>query len=219
MIARQVAVDFVRENVPGLEGLLDETLLAYYEKTFAGNRLFDYGETGQAQPVHYLTAPLKGMLAVVVVLCGLACAMLWQEDLRRGTFAWMGDGQRSLAELAFQLVALVHVGAAALLALWLSGMASAREAAVMGAFVVAVACSCAALRRACGSVRLMGTLLPVLVVAMLVVCPVFFDLTALRTVQQLFLPTHYLAQDGWTLLAIAAGALGVYGLLGAAKRT
>ena len=220
LISRQVALDFVRENVPGLNEVSDEALLRYIEKTFAGNRLFDYGEAGQAQPVHYLTAPLRGLLAAVVVLCGLASAMYWQEDLRRGTFGWLSSGKRSLAELGCQLVALMHVGAVAVLALVLSGTAASpgRELAAMAMLVLCVAAVCAALRRLCGSMRLLAVLLPPVLAAVLVVCPVFFDLGALRALQQLLPVTHYLTGNLGALALYTAAALGVYGLLGLTKR-
>ncbi len=220
LLSRQVAINYVRENIPGLDSLSDEALLQYIENTFRGSRLFDYGEAGQAQQVHYLTAPLRGMLAVVVVLCGLASGMYWQEDLRRGTFGWLSPRRQSLAELGCQLVALVNVGAVAVIALLLSGTANAlgREALAMGLLVLCVASLSAALRRLCGSIRVLSVLLPLLVVTLLVVCPVFFDLSALRGVQRLLPVTHYLAGDYGALMVYTAAALGVYGLLGWAKR-
>lgn len=220
LISRQVAIDFVRKNVPGLAEVSDETLLEYIEKTFAGSRLFDYGEAGQAQPVHYLTAPLRGLLAVAVALCGMASAMYWQEDLRRGTFGWLSGVKRSLAELGCQLVALANVGAAALVALALSGTAAApgREALNMAMLVLCVASGSAALRRLCGSTALLAVLLPPAVVILLVVCPVFFDLGALRPLQQLLPVTHYLNGELGGLAFCTAAYLGLYGLLGPAKR-
>lgn len=219
-ISRQVAIDFVRQNVPGLAEVSDQSLLEYVDKTFAGNRLFDYGQAGQAQQVHYLTAPLKGLLAVVVVLCGLASAMYWQEDLRRGTFGWLSGGKQGLAELGCQVVALINVGAVAVLALVLSGTAASpgREALAMGMLVVCVAATSAALRRLCGSTRALAVLLPPVVVITLVICPVFFDLAALRTVQKLLPVTHYLTGDLGGLAVYTAASLGVYGLLGLLKR-
>ena len=218
-VSRQVAINFVRENIPGLDGLTDEVLLQYIDKTFAGNRLFDYGEAGQVQQVHYLTAPLRGLLAVVVVLCGMASAMYWQEDLRRGTFGWLSGFRQSLAELGCQVVALLNVGIAAVLALVLSGTVTAfgQEALTMGAFVLCVAAMSAALRRLCGSIRTLAVLLPLLVVTMLVVCPVFFDLAQIRTLQKLLPVTHYLEGDLGGLGIYTAVSLAVYGLLGALR--
>lgn len=229
LYAKLVAIDFVRENVPGLAHLSDGQLVEYYENTFGGSQLFAYDETDPASAnagsTHYLTAPVRGMLAVVIVLCGMAAGMYWQEDLRRGTFGWLGRTGKSLAELGCQLVALVNVSAAVLLALWLSGMTAqpARELAVLGLYSLCVAAFCAAVRRLCGSLRVLGTLLPLLVVMMLVVCPVFFDLGALRRVQYLLLPTYYLngIYDSGYLLGMAAygaGSLAVYWLLGLLKR-
>ena len=56
------------------------------------------------------------------------------------------------------------------------------------------------------------------VVITLVICPVFFDLAALRTVQKLLPVTHYLTGNLGGLAVYTAASLGVYGLLGLMKR-
>lgn len=229
LYARLIATDFVREQVPGLDGVSDGQLLEYYENTFQGTELFAYDETdpasANAQSAHYLTAPVRGLLAVVVVLCGMASAMYFQEDLRRGTFGWLGRGGKSLAELGCQLVALVNVALVVLIALCVSGMTASlwRELAALGLYVLCVAAFCAMLRRLCGSVRVLGTLLPLLVVLMLVICPVFFDLGALRSVQYLLPPTYYLngIYDGMYLLGLCiytAFSLAAFWLVGLLRR-
>lgn len=229
LYARLVAIDFVRENVPGLSHLTDEELLVYYENTFEGGSLFAYDETdpasANAQSTHYLTAPVRGLLAVVIVLCGMAAGMYWQEDLRRSTFGWLGRTGKTLAELGCQLVAVVNVSVVVFAALCFAGMTASlgRELAALGLYGLCVAAFCAALRRLCGSLRILGTMLPLLVVMMLVICPVFFDLGALRGVQYLLPPTYYLNgvyDSGYLLglLAYATGCLAVYGLLGLLRR-
>ena len=229
LYAKMIATDFVRENIPGLSHVSDGTLAQYYENTFDGTELFVYDETdpasANAQNTHYLTAPVRGLLAVVIVLCGMASGMYWQEDLRRGTFGWLSGRGKCFAELGCQMVALVNVAAVVLVALYFAGMTASlgAELAAMGLYVLCVAAFCAALRRLCASLRVLGTLLPLLVVMMLVICPVFFDLGPLRGVQYLLPPTYYLngVFDKSYLLGLAAygaGSLGVYFLLGAIRR-
>lgn len=198
LCARVVYMDYIRENIPGLDHLSREELLAYFENTFAAGELFVFDETdaamANAQATHYLTAPVRGLLAVVIALCGLATAMYCMEDRRHGTFGWLSRPRQDLAELGCQLVSLVQVSLVALLALILSGLAAGlgRELLVLVLYCLCTASFSALLRRICGDLRVLGTLLPLLVVAMLVICPVFFDLGQLRTAQYLLPPTYYI---------------------------
>jgi hypothetical protein len=48
------------------------------------------------------------------------------------------------------------------------------------------------LRRYCRSMRVLATLIPLLVVAMLAICPVFLDIAPLHMLQRLFPPTYYI---------------------------
>lgn len=198
LCARVVYLDYIRQNVPGLEHLSQEQLLEYYENTFVSGDLFAFDETdaamANAQTTHYLTAPIRGLLAVVIALCGLATSMYYMEDQRRGTFGWLSQPRQALAELGCQIVSLMQVSVMALLALILSGLAAGlgRELLVLVLYCLCIASFSALLRRICGNLRVLGTLLPLLVVVMLVVCPVFFDLGQLRTAQYLLPPTYYI---------------------------
>ena len=198
LCARVVYLDYIRQNVPGLEHLSQEQLLEYYENTFVSGDLFAFDETNaamaNAQTTHYLTAPIRGLLAVVIALCGLATSMYYMEDQRQGTFGWLSQPRQALAELGCQIVSLVQVSVMALLALILSGLAAGlgRELLVLVLYCLCIASFSALLRRICGNLRVLGTLLPLLVVVMLVVCPVFFDLGQLRTAQYLLPPTYYI---------------------------
>ena len=198
LCARVVYLDYIRQNVPGLEHLSQEQLLEYYENTFVSGDLFAFDETdaamANAQTTHYLTAPIRGLLAVVIALCGLATSMYYMEDQRRGPFGWLSQPRQALAELGCQIVSLVQVSVMALLALILSGLAAGlgRELLVLVLYCLCIASFSALLRRICGNLRVLGTLLPLLVVVMLVVCPVFFDLGQLRTAQYLLPPTYYI---------------------------
>ena len=198
LCARVVYLDYIRQNVPGLEHLSQEQLLEYYENTFVSGDLFAFDESdaamANAQTTHYLTAPIRGLLAVVIALCGLATSMYYMEDQRQGTFGWLSQPRQALAELGCQIVSLVQVSVMALLALILSGLAAGlgRELLVLVLYCLCIASFSALLRRICGNLRVLGTLLPLLVVVMLVVCPVFFDLGQLRTAQYLLPPTYYI---------------------------
>ena len=227
-LSQRLYISYVRENVPELAVLCDEALMEYYNTHEIANDLFAFDETNASmvsvQSVHYLTAPVRGLLAVVIVLCGMATAMYYMQDTQRGTFSWVSTRALPAVELGCQLVSLVNVTAVVLLALALAGqfMGFGKELGVAALFCVCCACFCLLLRRLCGTVKVLGTLLPLLVVVMLVVCPVFFDFGVLRSFQYLLPPTYfvnamYSAKYLWYMAGYSGICLGLYGLLGLAK--
>ncbi len=218
----------VRLHVPEMAEMSDDEVLEYYYKTDLGNgELFEFvqedisGIKEQSQDVHYLMTPIRGLLGVIVLLCGLATAMYYMVDSKKGTFAWMPETRRPLAELGCQAVSVLNVSVVALLSLTLIGTATVwwRELLVTLLYVLAVSMFCMVLRRLCGSLSLLGTILPLMIVVTLLVCPVFFDLSQLRALQYVFPPSYYINavyNDMWLLMMpvyiVVCG--GVYLLLG-----
>ena len=227
-LSQRLYISFVRENVPELAVLSDEELMEYYNTHEITNDLFAFDETDAAmasvQTVHYLTAPVRGLLAVVIVLCGMATAMYYIEDSRRGTFSWVSTRMLPAVELGCQLVSLINVTAVVLAALALAGQTVGFLRELSNAVLYSLCCAAFSmlLRRLSGSARILGTLLPLLVVVMLVVCPVFFDLGSLRSFQYLLPPTYFInaAYNAKYLLYMAGYTgicFGLYSLLGLAK--
>lgn len=227
-LSQQIYISYIREHVPEFDGLSQAELMEYYHKQEMTDQLFAFNESDAAlenvQTVHYLTAPVRGLLAVVIALCGMATAMYYLQDTRRGTFAWVSTGRLPAVELGCQLVSLVNVAAVVLLALALSGQAGSFLPELLTALLYCPCCAAFSmlLRRLCGSVRMLATLLPLLVVLMLVLCPVFFDLGDLRSFQYLLPPTYFIqgTYNAKYLLYMAGYTgicLGLYSLLGLVK--
>lgn len=225
--SRAYYLDYLRQNVPEVKDATDEELLRYYDDFASEAKFFEFayldGEIREedAQSASYLLSPVRGLLAVVIVLGGLAAAMYYIQDEKLGTFSLVAQNRKAPVEFGCQMIAVVNVSAVALIALAFSGLTVSlgRELVLFLLYTVSTALFCMTVRRICGSVGALGTLLPLLVVVMLVVCPVFFDLGALRTVQYLFPPTYYIhaAHSDYYLslqVVYTAVLLGVYVLLG-----
>ena len=227
-LSRQLYLDFVRENVPELSALSDDALMEFYLTRNITNSLFAFDETdpamAHAQDAHYLTAPLRGLLAVVIALCGLATAMYYTQDSRRGTFSWVSTRKRPAVELGCQLVSLVNITAVAVLSLMLSGQSTTLLRELSTALLYCLCCAAFSmlLRRLCTTVGILAAFLPLLVTLMLVLCPVFFDFSSLRSLQYLLPPTYFINAIYNTkyllyMLGYTGICLGLYGLLGLAK--
>ncbi len=214
--AKPIYLDFIRRRVPGLDHVSQEQLLEYYDNTKADGELFAFDEASAAmaaaQEVHYLTAPVRGLLALVILLGGLSTALMFTADLKKGTFSWVSRDKMWLVEWGCQWVTLLNLSAAVWLALALGGL-SADPLAELFTMVLAGAATsgfCMLLRR-----LLRGWLpvaIPVILVVSLVICPVFFDLTELTLLSRLLPPTYYIqgVYSGlWLLLAAAYACAGV----------
>lgn len=194
-LARSFYVDYVRKTFPDLAHLSDDELLAYYDGVDMTDNLFAYDEDTIAatQDVNYLTAPIRGLLAVIVVLGSMATAMYFIRDMKNGTFQWLPQRLAPLPELGCQLVSAWNICFVALLTLILCRLAKNLLLELLILLLYGLCCGAFAmlLRRLLPSIPAIGTLIPLLIVAMLIICPVFFDLGKLRLVQLLFPPTYY----------------------------
>lgn len=196
-VGEALYIQYLRARVPALDGVSQEVLMDYYRQVNLNGQLFTFSSQGQvttSREASYLTAPVRGLLAVVVVLAGLAGTMYHQQDRIAGTFDRVPEKRGFLLEMGCQLLILVNVLAVAEAALALTGETRGfwLEA---GAFMVFLFC-CLGFSILLGTLlshrNAMAVALPVTAVAMLAVCPVFFDLGFLRRVQFLFPPTYFL---------------------------
>lgn len=197
--SRTLYLTYLRENAPELQHISDEQLLQYYDHAGFDTELFLItdieGNPAQTETEeeNYLLTPLRGMLAVLVTLAGLATAMYYLHDEQLGTFTLVRQQVKPLVELGCQMISGVNVLAVVMLSLWLSHqtMEWGREVVTALLYLPCVAAFAMLVRRLSGGMRALSMAIPVLVVAMLAVCPVFFDLGALRQVQLLFPPTYF----------------------------
>ena len=193
---REIYLQFIRERFPELDRVSDGELLQDFDSYQMDGQLFTYETlTGQKAPdTHYLLSPVRGILGVMGVLCGMAAAMYHQKDRQRGMFVWMSPWQCPLAELAGQTVAVGNVMLVALVTLALTGLQGPvfTELAVLVLYTLCTAVFSMLLGSVLGSVGALGVTLPLLSVTMLLVCPVFLDLAKLRLLQFLLPPTYYI---------------------------
>ena len=192
-VGEALYLQYLRAKVPALDGVSQDEFLEYFRQVNLNGQLFAFDSQGQEateQEASYLTAPVRGLLAVVVVLSGLAGVMYHQQDKAAGTFARVPENRGFLLEMGCHLLILTNAEAALILtgdtrSFWPES----------GAFVVFLFC-CLGFSMLLSTLlshrNAMAVALPVIAVAMLAVCPIFFDLGFLRRFQLLFPPTYFL---------------------------
>lgn len=195
-LAQRYYLKYTREEFPALNALTDEELMTYYNHIEMSDTLFVYENVTQQEvtQVHYLVAPIRGLLAVVIVLCGLATALYYIKDTGHGTFDWIPERLRPIPEFSCQVVSVLNICIVALLALVLTGLSGnlLLEIPTLLLYTLCVASFCMLLRSLFRKIKLLGALIPPLIVGMLILCPVFFDLYSMRAMQFLLPPTYYI---------------------------
>lgn len=141
---------------------------------------------------NYLTAPLRGFLSLLVLLCTLAAAMYFLEDEKNGKYDWLSLTHRTAPALALCLSSATLCSAAVFAALFVSGISAGFAAELVNIFMLAVSSSgfalifCLIFR----TPEKLGACLPGILVAGTVLSPIFFNLKILKPLRLLF-PTHY----------------------------
>ena len=161
-LAKDLYVDYVRTNLSELDNLTDDKLIEYYDSILSEVNLFEFGYTSSSdysQP-HYLVAPVRGLLSVLVVLCGMASAMFFIQDEKRGTFSWVPQSRKIYIEFICQAIAVANVAIVMFIALEISGLTVSftRELAVLALYIIAVALFGMILRRLFNRLRILGAL-------------------------------------------------------------
>lgn len=186
---------FVREELPGGADIPAERLretYAYYD--YEGG-VIEFGYLDLTNGVYaqssYLISPLRGLLMVLALFCGLAATMYHKSDEKKQVFSPLSVEKRLLVffgnNLAAVSVAAVFVTAALLLAgLYTDPL---HETVMMVLFVLMATGFCTLLGTLCPSNTVLGALLPTVLVASIVLCPVFFNVRAVWA--QLLLPGYY----------------------------
>lgn len=141
---------------------------------------------------NYLTAPIRGLLCLMVVLCTAAAAMYYLQDKTENKYAWLPPRKRLLPAFASCLSAAVLSATAVFIALQVSGISVGfgRELLAMLLFVLSSTAFCLVLCTLFRSPGNLGATLPGIIIAMLVLSPVFFSGKGMQLVRVL-LPTHY----------------------------
>ena len=120
---------FVQENL--FQGdISEQEMRQAYEVSRVEGDLFQMsfldGTGRKTEQTDYLVTPLRGLLSLTVLLCGLAGAMYYRQDEASGMFSWMPGGRSLLFAYGYHLSATMDASAAVLVALLFSGCFTSR---------------------------------------------------------------------------------------------
>lgn len=219
--ARELFADYIQTNISGPDGIPEASIYSHYDAVVQGGDMFEYAYPFDvAMPENarnYLLSPLRGLFGILILVSGLITAMYYMEDRNRGLFSWIPFRYHSAVELGYQAVSVGNVALFSWIALTAVGLTTGFFTELIITFLYILCCAsfCRMLRVWCGNVAVMGALLPICVVCMLLLCPVFLDFGALCDLSYLFPPTYYIncafrTPDIWNMLIYTLGCTGLY---------
>lgn len=168
----------------------------------------------EAENANYVTAPVRGMLALMIVLIGMAASMYLIQDDMAGTYVWLPAKAKLPFSYGWHFIAVVDMAVIVLIALAASGLFTTWEREIPLMIIYCAACTgfCNVVRMLCGKMERLGVAIPIIMLLMLVLCPLFLNVRRLRVIQYLLPPFYYLHgvnNSDFTVL-LAVYSVGIY---------
>ena len=188
----------VRERLPSLSHLSDDELISYYESTWAEGDIFEFGygsrSTQRIEKVNYLTAPIRGLLYVLIVMGGLAAALFFQKDEESGFVYRIPKKERFGFEYICHFLPVFFMSAAAVISLCFSelGVEPVKELIIALIYSLACAPMCMLIRRIFRRPQWLAVVSPLFIILLLAICPVFINTNSARPIQILLAPYYAL---------------------------
>ena len=208
------------------EGLASNKLVEYVTTATRDGELVI--EEKKHDAISVLTKPIRGTVAIFVLLTGLAGLVFWYQDDAEGRFRVMARERRPLISFASILLPTAMSGIVGLVCLGISGLwtSTGRELIAMFLYVLLVAGMCNIMRFLIPTVHAVCAMIPILVLISYLCCPIMLDIAltfpAIRYVRAVLAPQYYLRifEGGRVIVLAAATAvlLGISALLSVAER-
>lgn len=202
--ADDILVDFIKnsDNIDFSEE--DESLLEQLKESYnISSELFAFEyidgqenvflESGQTS---FLMLPLRGLIYTLILLSSMSGAIILYNDKERGMFQSIAMYRRGFINYIYVFIPAFISGVVGYIGIWLAGVFTdiSRELIVMVLYIFLVAGICNFLRRICRKQSWFVSLIPVFIMANVIICPVFADISGIlpgAKYIQSFLPVYY----------------------------
>ncbi|SHJ27721.1 ABC transporter permease [Pseudobutyrivibrio xylanivorans] len=209
-VAKQLLINYVRSSFS--QGQLSADELAKLEKSFdaygLSGSLFkaSYMDSSEMNDTPVILMPLRGILAMWLMLCGIATSMYYLEDQENGLFIWWHTKIRFFRDLGYYAVAFFAPSIITVISLIYSGSFTtlAKELPALVLYALSTIFFSMALRLIGPGKKFLGMLTPVLIILSTLLSPVFVDLKQLRQIQKCCPAFHYLSSihDSYYLVTL-----------------
>ncbi|NEX02394.1 MULTISPECIES: ABC transporter permease [Pseudobutyrivibrio] len=200
LVAREIGIKYTAEAVYNNEPTDAELshIIDTYDTYGINGNLFEMGYVDQPKSndtdVSYLMMPLRGILALWLLLCGVAASMYYIEDDKNSLFIWWKTKFPLVRDFLYYLVIILIPSIMVLIGLAYGGVFTnpLREVVALLAYDFAVICLASVLRLLIRGIKGLGIITPILIMSSAILAPVFIDLKEGRYLQKFFPTFHYL---------------------------
>ncbi|MBE6714966.1 MAG: ABC transporter permease [Ruminococcaceae bacterium] len=196
-IAYYMYEDALQTLLPDVS-LTDEELREAYDGNFMESDLIKFTFVNDKETdineANYLLSPLRGLLSVIILLCGMAATMYYLADEKNGTFSFVSPHRRIYIFFGTNLCATSLAAAVVSAALIFSGLYTSfvYEGLVMLFYIFGVSAFCTVLGILASNLSVFAIMLPVVLVISMLMTPVFFNFSGYPALQNLLPTFHYL---------------------------
>ena len=185
---------YSKEKHGDLEGL-DDFKKTVYDKAPA-NSIFSYSylDDKKVEETNYLLMPVRGLLAILLLITSFAASIFYMEDTDNGLFVYWHSKFKNLRALGYYFVVMMNSAVLVLLAVVLAGINVGIATEIVNIFLYCLALILFSMifRMIFNSTKTIGVLMPLVVIMSIVLSHVFVDLSGLRAVQRLVPSFYYL---------------------------
>lgn len=188
-------VDYVKEHM-GEEVMTEEELREIYDGIMWKGSLLQPESNGieLEEEDNYVMAPVRGLLSIWMVIAGMAALLYHKTDENNGVYDRISRRKRLTYSFALQAVVLVNASLIYLITCKILNVFvnPGREILSLFLFAAYVAVFCNLLGLLINKVEGIGIMIPILVLAMIALCPIFINLRKFWLLQSLLPPYLYL---------------------------
>ena len=165
-----------------------------YQRYSSEIKLFNTQDIKSTSQEDFFKTPLRGILAIWLILCGIAASLFWMEDKEKGTFVWAPPSLQALIGLALHTVVILNALIVMIFALVLCKIFASPSKELFSLFLFAIdsILFCNLVQILCKKTTILAALSPAIIIAMLALCPIFVNLKNLHFIQYLLPPFYYL---------------------------
>lgn len=191
--------------------LTDHTTSIYDNYNINGN-LFELGYVDgtagtKSTADSYLLMPLRGILSLWLLLCGIAASMYYLEDEKNGLFIWWKTKTPMLRDFGYYVINILIPSAVVLIGLKFGGVFTNfwSEILALALYDVLLILLSIVFREIIKSIQGLGVITPILILSSAIFSPVFIDFKEGRELQIFFPSFHYLSSihDAYYLKSMA----------------
>lgn len=214
--------NYMTERLPKGDTLTEEDLQKYYKYKGISGDIVDIvtvdntGVTTESE-INFLMSPIRGILAIIIMLSGLVSAMYTLSDIKRGLYAVFSPAKRIVLCFASVLSSVIPTSIAVIITLAFTGMLEGLWDVVrILPFITACVSLGILMMGIFRTPQRLGAVIPIFTVVSLIFSPIFFNASFNSWVQGIFPTYHYLysVSDTTHLLILLAYTL-IAGGLGA----